>query len=113
MVEGMKQHPGQAGVQQQGCWALRNLGRDAENQVKIAAAGGIQVVVGAMTQHPGAAGVQQYGCWALCNLAVNNDDIRAQVVSGGGREAAERAMKQHPGAAGVQEWGKKLCDKLA
>ena len=42
-----------------------------ENQVTIAAAGGIERVVAAMAGHAGSAGVQEAGCGALWNLSVN------------------------------------------
>ena len=42
-----------------------------ENQVAIAAAGGIERVVSAMAGHAGSAGVQERGCGALWSLAVN------------------------------------------
>ena len=50
-------------------WAVRTaaLGkladRNGENQKAIAAAGGVEAVVGAMRAHSGAAEVQKYGCW--------------------------------------------------
>ena len=34
-----------AGVQEQGCWALKNLAWDAENRKPIAAKGGIEAIV--------------------------------------------------------------------
>ena len=43
--------------------ALGNLSNGSpENKKAIAAAGGVEAVVGAMRAHPGAAKIQQYGC---------------------------------------------------
>ena len=43
--------------------ALGNLANgNPENQKAIAAAGGVEAVLGAMRAHPGAAEVQQHGC---------------------------------------------------
>jgi hypothetical protein len=61
-------------VQALGCAALRNLAAgNADNKAKIAAAGGIDAVVGAMGAHRGVADVQKEGCAALLNLAEANE----------------------------------------
>ena len=41
----MQQHASSAGVQEQGCAALRSLAVDAENKKAIAAKGGIEAIV--------------------------------------------------------------------
>ena len=43
----LEAHPAAAGVQEEGCAALWNLAVNAENQVKIAAAGGIEAILAA------------------------------------------------------------------
>ena len=69
----MRSHKSDAGVQEKGCNALVNLAAgNADNKVKISAAGGIADVLAAMRAHRSHAGVQQHGCHALANLA---DDI--------------------------------------
>ena len=94
-----------ADLQERACKMLWYLSwAQAENQVKIASAGGIEAVVGAMRQHLAVAGVQEQGCWALSNLAANADN-KVKIASAGGIEAIVRAMTQHPSAAGVQEGG--------
>eukprot|EP00961_Rhodomonas_salina_P246743 3333295-Rhodomonas_salina.1 len=70
----MGKHGGSAGVQEQGCWALRNLSINSENKVKIGAAGGIEAVLAGMEKHVESAGVQEQGCWALINLTFNDDN---------------------------------------
>jgi hypothetical protein len=57
---------------------------NAANQVAIAGAGGIDVVVAAMRSHTDAAGVQKYGCGALRNLAVNAPANQATIAGAGG-----------------------------
>jgi hypothetical protein len=74
IVRSMRAHEGHAGVQEQGCVALCNLAGNADNQVKVAQAGGIEVVISAMRKHEGHAGVQESGCGALCILAYNADN---------------------------------------
>eukprot|EP00961_Rhodomonas_salina_P054456 731667-Rhodomonas_salina.1 len=65
----MKKHVKSAGVQEEGCWALRNLALSHETRVKIGAAGGIEAVITAMKQQVNSEGVQKQGCGALWNLA--------------------------------------------
>ena len=54
-----------------GCAVLKNQAANAENQVKIAAAGGIDAIVRAPDAHPADAGVGEKGCGALNTLADN------------------------------------------
>jgi len=59
----MRQHAGGAEVQRAGCGALAFLAASsANNQVKVAAKGGIELVFGAISQHLGHGGVQGAGC---------------------------------------------------
>ena len=48
-------------MQGNGCGALWNLAANTENQVKIAAAGGIEAVKRALKAHKDAAAVQEKG----------------------------------------------------
>ena len=50
-----------------------------ENEIAIAGAGGIEVVLGAMKTHSGHPGVQGEGCWALGFLAGNADKMATQL----------------------------------
>ena len=82
IVEGMGRHKKHAGVQEQGCGALGNLGANAENKVKIAEAGGIEAMVEGMGRHKEHAGVQEQGCGALANLGMvkQENDIKIRIV---------------------------------
>jgi len=92
--------------QQKGCAALWSLAAgNADNQAKIAAAGGIDAVVGAMGAHGGVAGVQALGCAALRNLAAGNADNKAKIAAAGGIDAVVGAMGAHRGVADVQKEG--------
>eukprot|EP00961_Rhodomonas_salina_P173541 2340404-Rhodomonas_salina.1 len=82
----MKQHADSEGVQKHGCWALRNLAVNVENQVKIGAAGGIEAVVAVMKQHVKSEGVQEKGCGALWMLALNVEN-QVKIGAAGGIEA--------------------------
>ena len=52
IIQGMLQYPGRENVQEQACAALKNLAANADNQVKVAAEGGIRAILGAMQGHP-------------------------------------------------------------
>ena len=49
--------------------ALANIAFAAENQPKVAAAGGIEAVVAAMKTHAGVVNIQDYGCEAALLVA--------------------------------------------
>ena len=74
---------------------LANLAaNNPDNQVTIAAAGGIEVAIEAMKKHSEVALVQEKGCVMLENLAMN-DDNRVKIAKAGGIELAIEAMKKH------------------
>ena len=68
VIQLMQKHQNES-VQRKGCGALKNLASNADNRVKIAAAGGIESILNAMKQHAQHESVQEKGCGALGNLA--------------------------------------------
>ena len=76
---------------------------NANNQVKIAAAGGIESILNAMKQHAQHESVQENGRAALWNLADGNADNKAKIAAAGGIESMLNAMKQHAQHESVQE----------
>ncbi|KAJ1463788.1 expressed protein [Baffinella frigidus] len=108
----MGAHASSAGVQEQGCGALLNLAVNAENQVAIAAQGGIAAVLRAMGAHASSAGVQEYGCRALCNIAWSDAGLRSQVRDAGAVPLVRKALAAFPGEVQLQEQGKGLLEKL-
>ena len=60
-----------ARLQQKSLTELASLAVNAENQVKIAAAGGIEAVVCALASHKAVAGVQESGRGLLDHLGIN------------------------------------------
>ncbi|XRB22704.1 armadillo repeat-containing protein [Pseudoscourfieldia marina] len=103
IIETMKLNVADADVQEQACWALRNLSaNNSENKSRIGQAGGIEVVLSAMKRHQDQAGVQESACRALCNLS-NHPENKSRIAQAGGIEAVLRAMKRHEDHAGVQE----------
>ena len=85
----MEAHPQVAGVQEQGCWVLRNIcaGDDAAapaRRQRAAEVGALEAVAAAMRAHPHVAGVQEEGCAALHNICFGDDDRSAGSEAAGG-----------------------------
>ena len=89
-----------AALQKNGCFALANLAQShAENQAKIAAAGGIDTVLLAMWTHQNVAALQQHGCAALAKFP----QIEAKIASASaGDIAISGAMRTQDAAAALQ-----------
>ena len=87
IIEAMKKHEEDAGVQEAACGALGNVGVNADNQVKIAGAGGIEAIIRGMEQHRKHAGVQEEACRALRIMGVNADN-GVKIAEAGGIESA-------------------------
>ena len=88
---------------QQACGALKNLAaNNADNQARIAAAGGIEAVVRVMGEHQANAAVMQQACWALAYLA-GLDANHARIAAAGGIEAMVRGMGEHQANAAVMQ----------
>jgi len=88
------------GVQEETC--SLNLAHNDDNQVKIAALGGIQAILKAMGAHADNAEVQEEACGALKSLAANSAN-KVKIATLGGVEAIHNAMGAHPDVDGVQE----------
>ena len=84
-----------AGVQERAAWALKNLAANADNKVKIAAAGAIPPLV-ALLGPQCSAGVQEQAAGALRNIAWSSDDIKASIRSSGGVAALTQLMQSSP-----------------
>jgi hypothetical protein len=87
IIEAMKKHEEDAGVQEAACRALWSMGVNADNQVKIAGAGGIEAIIRGMEQHGKHAGVQERACGALRIMGVNADN-GVKIAEAGGIESA-------------------------
>jgi hypothetical protein len=92
-------------VQSTMCLGLCNLARNAENQVAIAAAGGVAAVIGGMGRCEGDARVQQFGCRVLGYLALNNAENVLAIAAAGGVAAVIGGMGRCEGDARVQLYG--------
>ncbi len=101
IVQGMRAHSENAAVQQQACAALSSLAIKAENQVAIAAAGGIEAVLEGMKAHKEITNVQRSACGALSSLAINKDN-KLTIGAAGGIELVLQAMKTRKDSADVQ-----------
>lgn len=71
MMRAMSEHPHDALVQRNSCWAMWNLAAQSpEDRQAIASAGAIPIVLRAMALHPREAAVHQKATGVLDNLAV-------------------------------------------
>mmetsp|Transcript_82639 Transcript_82639/g.146379 ORF Transcript_82639/g.146379 Transcript_82639/m.146379 type:complete len:262 (+) Transcript_82639:37-822(+) len=102
LLQAMQKHLAVAGVQEQGCAALKNLASDPDNERAIGELEGIKAVIRSMDKHPEVAGVQQQACGALWNLGFCVEH-KKQIVRYGGLDAVLRAMEQHVEVKPVQE----------
>ena len=74
MMRAMTEHPNDALVQRNSCWAMWNLAAQSpEDRQAIASAGAIPVVLRAMALHPREAAVHQKATGVLDNLAVEGE----------------------------------------
>ena len=105
LVRGMQTYTTHFRTQKKGCRALRNLAVNADNKIKIAEQGGIDVILEAMRTCKSHAGVQRVGCGALCRLAVNADN-KIKIAEQGGIDVIREAMRTYKSHSGVQEWGR-------
>ena len=93
----MKAHIDHAGVQEQGCTALVSVAFDNDdNEVLIANAGGIAVIVSGMKAHIDHAGVQEQGCMALVSVAFDNDDNQVLIANAGDIAVIVSGMSESP-----------------
>ena len=88
------------------------IARNDDNNVKVAAAGGIEVIVTAMKNHQASAAVQQNGCGALVDIAVN-DDNKMKVVAARGMEVILTAMNNHQASTKIQQLGCRALSYIA
>jgi vacuolar protein 8 len=96
-------------VQEQACKALVWIARgNDDNQVAMAKAGGIHVVVTALQQHLTHVGVQEEACKVLNQLATNADN-RAAMAKAGCIDVLVVALQQLPTQKDVQ---KEACGAL-
>jgi len=90
-------------VQSYGCQALADLAYDAQMKDKIAACGGIEVIMRALDLHRTMTETQEYTCTALWNLMSSHARNRDRVMQMGGVQSTLAAMKAHSDSAAVQE----------
>jgi hypothetical protein len=108
----MRRHKDNGALQERGCGALRNLAGNSENEVKVAAEGGIAVVIDAMRRHKDNGALQERGCGALLNIGWSSLECRILIKSAGGTEAVTRAMNAAGATAECRSCGQQLIDRL-
>lgn len=98
-------------LQEHGCWALASLAHFAA--VKIAAQGGIEVILTAMNCWDQKEGIQAAACCAMSNMANDHSRIRAKIASRGGIAIIVSAMQRHEASVNVQHMGCSILHTLA
>ncbi|KAF2072663.1 hypothetical protein CYY_006023 [Polysphondylium violaceum] len=113
ILQTMKKHPYDAGVQEDACGALGNLTCDSPNNfgvysnnnyLEVVEQGGIQLILLAMKNHMLNPGVQYNTSFVLRNLA-RNDISESRVAQEGGIQLIATAMRNHPNHIGIQTQG--------
>jgi len=112
LVRGMRKYSIHCGIQEQGCGALWNLAVNADNQIKIAEQGGIDVTLEAMRTHRSHAGAQEAGCWALLNIGWSNQNLQKQIKNAGAEALVQGAMAASGATDVTKERGQQLLDRL-
>ena len=98
---------------QQACWALVNLANNnADNQARIAAAGGIEAVVRVMGEHQANAAVMQQACWALNNIGWSDEALQKRIKDAGAEPLVRAAVAAPDATDDTKEYGQMLLDKL-
>ena len=111
IITALQQHRTHAGVQKQGCGALKNLAVDRHGignaQIKeaICLKGGIAAVVVALQQNRTHVDVLEEGCRTLRYLADGNAQGKLQVAEADGISVIVMALQQNPMHMGLQEQG--------
>ena len=114
IVEAMGRHGSAAGLNENGCWAMKNTaaGEDAAACARkwyLVDAGACGAIVSGMRRLSAYSGVQEQGCSAIRNLCYGSDEEgiarKQDCVEAGGLEAIVAAMSAHPSLVSVQEQG--------
>ena len=118
-LSAMAAFPASPLLQQYGCHTLAGLGvgendqERRERQEAIAAAGGIDRIVGAMQKHERRWMVQEFCCYALFELVAGGGtrtDHVAAAVAAGAVEAVDSAVRKHTHAKQCAKLPDKLID---
>ncbi|EGG15434.1 Aardvark [Cavenderia fasciculata] len=113
ILNAMKNHPLNHGVQEDACGALGNLTCDSPNSfgvysnnnyLEVVELDGIKLILQAMRNHVHNPGVQYNTSFVLRNLA-RNDLSESRVAQEGGIHAIATAMRNHPNHIGIQTQG--------
>ena len=102
ILSAMRKHPYDAGVQQEGCFALMHLSRVKDIGVGIALNGGTSCSIAAMQQYADSSALQNAACGLLWNLSTTKSSQKL-ISAEKGVEAIIKAMMNHTGAVDVNQ----------
>lgn len=96
------------------CDALRVCAcPSVEDQVVVAAAGGIEAIITTMISFPSNEDLQYRACWALHCITLGSADIWTRAVEAGAITALSAALCNHPACPAVLRWGTAALDSMA
>jgi len=133
VLAAMAAHQMAVELQQEACWALRNLAADDNVAAKIAESGGIERVVAAMVANPSAVEVQKCACGMLVILSQKKRSVWCmlfdvflsgtfsagervvhvrRIKTAGGVECVLQAIVATDAAEDTKKWGRQLLNDL-
>ena len=113
IVSGMKSHAMHAGVQEKACRAFNDRSfASADNQVLIAEAGGIPLILAALDKHAEHAAVVEQACGALCNIGWSDKVLQKSIKAAGAVKLLRAAVGRSDATADTKELGQQLLNRL-
>lgn len=102
---------GLAGIRQ-ACGTLLALAMHNDNQLLIAAAGGISCILDAMDNHQESPSLQSLAVRALCRIGWWRTGLQSRIKAEGGALRVKRAMEHTDVQQGTLNWGPLLLSRL-
>jgi hypothetical protein len=96
----------------QACGTLLALAMHNDNQLLIAAAGGISCILDAMDNHRDSPSLQSLAVRALCRIGWWRTGLQARIKAEGGALRVKRAMEHADVQQGTLNWGPLLLSRL-
>ncbi|CAK9023794.1 unnamed protein product [Durusdinium trenchii] len=105
LVKGLRNHPGNANVQNEASFALGNVcAYSEERSAEAFKLGALDLLVEALRNHPGNADVQAGASFALGNVCRCSQKHQAEAFTLGALDLLVEALRNHPRHSGVQIW---------
>jgi len=113
ILDVMRAHTMDIGVQEPGCAALWNLAYNSDEcKLKIADAGGINVILEAIGSHESHAGVEERGLGALGCIGWQDKALQQRINSAGAQEILKNVLSKTAATTTVKQRVQILLNKL-